>query len=101
MLLGLDCLLHEDGEIAVVGDPEAAGTRALLRRVHAAYLPGTALALLDPRDADARAAAEELVPLLRGKTLVAEREAVYLCRDYACAEPITDATALDAALAER
>ncbi|HMB70819.1 MAG TPA: thioredoxin domain-containing protein, partial [bacterium] len=97
LTLALDELLHEDGEVAVVGDPAAEGTVALLRAVHGTFLPGTAIALLDP--ADGGDAARE-VPLLEGKTLVDGDPAAYVCRDYACRAPVTTVDALMKALAE-
>ena len=39
LLLSLDLLVHEDGEIAFVGSPEAERTRDLIRPVHEAFLP--------------------------------------------------------------
>jgi uncharacterized protein YyaL (SSP411 family) len=96
LLLALDMMLHDDGEIAFVGDPGAEATRSLIRPVHAAFLPGTVLALLDPRDA-ARASA--MIPLLEGKTLVDGAEAAYVCRNFACRAPVTSASELEKALA--
>ena len=95
MMLALDERLHEDGEIAIVGRPGASGTWELLRAVHRAYLPGTAIALLDP---EAAGPEDEQLPLLRGKTLVGGAEAVYICRNYACQAPVTDGANLEAAL---
>jgi uncharacterized protein YyaL (SSP411 family) len=95
--LALDELLHEDGEVALVGDPDEAATRELARAVHRAFLPGTAIALLDP--AGGGDAARE-IPLLAGKTLVGGEAAAYVCRDYACREPVTSVAALEKELAE-
>ena len=91
-LLALDDLLHEDGEVAFVGDPVGAATLALIKPVHEAFLPGTVLALLDP---SAPASAAESIPLLTGKTLVDGREAAYVCRNFACQAPVTTADALE------
>ena len=73
-------------------------TRALIRPVHEAFLPGTVLALLDPASPRSAAAA---IPLLEGKTLVAGAEAAYVCRNFACQAPVTTADALEKALALR
>jgi uncharacterized protein YyaL (SSP411 family) len=97
-LLALDILLHQDGEVAFVGDPGEQATRALIKPVHEAFLPGTVLALLDPQ---ARARAEETIPLLAGKTLVDGDEAVYVCQNFACQAPVTTVDALEKALALR
>ncbi|MGQ0722621.1 MAG: thioredoxin domain-containing protein [Candidatus Eiseniibacteriota bacterium] len=97
LLLALDLLIHEDGEVAFVGSPADASTRALVRAAQRAFLPGTAFALLDPA---APAEAERMIPLLQGKTLVDGRPAAYVCRNYACRAPVTTEEALLAALAE-
>lgn len=58
------------------------------------YLPNRVLAHFDPD----RPEAVEL-PLLRGKALVRGQAALYICRNYACAAPVTDPSAATAALA--
>jgi uncharacterized protein YyaL (SSP411 family) len=95
--IAVDELIHEDGEVALVGDPEAADTRRLMGAVHRAFLPGTAIALLDPGGGDE---AERGIPLLEGKTLVGGAAAAYVCRDYACRAPVTTVDALKKELAE-
>ncbi len=98
-LLGaLDLLVHDDGEIAIAGDPAKAATRELVGVVHRAYRPGACVALRRPDGGDEEV---RLVPWLEGKTLVGGLEAVYLCRDYACEAPITDPRLLEDALAAR
>jgi uncharacterized protein YyaL (SSP411 family) len=56
------------------------------------------MALLDP---GAPGDAEQIVPLLQGKTLVNGRPAAYVCRNYACRAPVSTAEDLEKALAER
>jgi uncharacterized protein YyaL (SSP411 family) len=102
ILLVVDELLHQDGEIAIVGDPEAEATRELVHAIHALYLAGTALALRDPSageevDEDAG----RFIPLVRGKTLVNGAPAVYICQDFACRQPLTSAAEVGEALAQR
>jgi uncharacterized protein YyaL (SSP411 family) len=96
LLLVLDSLLHEDGEIAFVGAKGAEDTEKLVRPVHRAFLPGTVIALLDPEE---RAAAEEAIPLLRGKGLVDGAEAMYMCKNFACQAPVTAVTEVEQAIA--
>jgi uncharacterized protein YyaL (SSP411 family) len=98
LLLALDLLLHEDGEIAIVGDPEKESTKALLRSVNEAFLPATLLALRHP---NAGPEEEEMIPLLRGKTLVGGAEAAYVCENYACKAPVTTPAELEKMLASR
>ena len=60
LLCALDLYLNPGQEIAIVGDPAAADTRALLAEVRRRYLPNSVLALAAPGDA----AASALIPLL-------------------------------------
>jgi uncharacterized protein YyaL (SSP411 family) len=98
LLIALDERLHEDGEIAIVGPPGEESTRTLLRKIHSEYLPGVALALLDPEGNGAEV--ESRVPLLHGKTLVDGGPAVYVCRSYACRAPVTSVAGVERALSE-
>jgi uncharacterized protein YyaL (SSP411 family) len=74
---------HADGplEIAVVGDPASAETAALLARLRARYLPNRTLRVLAPADPAPRPAS------LQGKTAVAGRPTVYVCRQRTCSAP--------------
>jgi uncharacterized protein YyaL (SSP411 family) len=98
LLIGLDLLLHEDGEIAIVGDPKKKSTQELLKTVNAAFIPGMLLALRHP---GAGPEEENLIPLLKGKTLVGGAEAAYVCENYACQAPVTTPGDLEKALAAR
>ena len=98
LLIALDLLLHEDGEIAIVGDPKKESTQALLKTVNAAFIPGMLLALRHP---GAGPEEENLIPLLKGKTLVSGAEAAYVCENYACQAPVTTPADLEKALAAR
>jgi hypothetical protein len=97
LLLALDALIHEDGEIAFVGDPASERTRALVRPVLRAYLPGTVFALRAPDDEEA---ARE-IPLLEGKGPVDGAPAVYVCRNFACQAPVTSPEEVATAVAGR
>jgi uncharacterized protein YyaL (SSP411 family) len=98
LLIGLDLLLHEDGEIAIVGDPKKKTTQELLKTVNAAFIPGMMLALRHP---SAGPEEENLIPLLKGKTLVGGAEAAYVCENYSCKAPVTTPADLEKALAAR
>jgi hypothetical protein len=90
LLSALDMHLYPGQEIAIVGDPVSEDTRALLAEVRRRYLPAETLALLVPGDE----AAPALIRLLRDRGLVGGRAAAYVCRNYVCALPVTDAGAL-------
>ncbi|HET8656147.1 MAG TPA: thioredoxin domain-containing protein [Longimicrobiaceae bacterium] len=92
MLAALDWLLSDALEVAVVGEPAASGTRALLDVVRHRYLPNAVLALRDPAAPDEETAA--VIPLLAGRELVDGRPAAYVCERFACRRPVTAATEL-------
>jgi uncharacterized protein YyaL (SSP411 family) len=69
-------------EIAVLGDP--AGRQALLREVHSRCLPNKFIAQIDL----AKLKEVEDLPLFRGRTLLDGRPTVYVCRNFACRQPV-------------
>jgi uncharacterized protein len=79
-LSALDLHFSSPRELAVIGPPDSEVARA-------------ALASFDPNAVVAFGPADE-VPLLAGKGLVDGRPAVYVCENFACQAPITDAAQL-------
>ena len=75
-------------EIAIVGEAGAADTEALLGAVRDGYRPFQVVAL---GTGDGRPA---VVPLLEGRAPVDGRAAAYVCRDFTCRAPVTEAEAL-------
>jgi uncharacterized protein YyaL (SSP411 family) len=103
-------------EIAVVGNPQDARTRALHQTALHAATPGAVLALGDGTmpagsgaagsgaagsgAAGSKAAGSEAgVPLLAGRGLVNGAPAAYVCRQFTCQAPVTTPEQLRAALA--
>jgi hypothetical protein len=70
-------------EVAIVGDPEADDTRALLAVTRAAYRPNQVVAVA----ADPVASS---VPLLRDRKMLDGAATAYLCRGFACRRPTSD-----------
>jgi uncharacterized protein len=83
----VDLLVHGAVELAIVGDPSADDFRALTRAAAERYVPSLVLA-----GGSARAAAD--IPLLVDRTATGGRATAYVCRNYSCDAPVTDATAL-------
>jgi hypothetical protein len=92
-LIAQDYALSHPREIAIVGDPEAADTRALLDVCTNGYRPHQLLALGAP-DAE-----ESAIPLLQGRDQIEGQATAYVCVDFACRPPVTDLAALQALLA--
>jgi uncharacterized protein YyaL (SSP411 family) len=80
-------------ELAVVGRRGAQDREAIEFAIAECYLPNCVFAHFDPDQNDATD-----LSLLRGKTLVRGHAALYVCRNYVCAAPVTDAAAATAAL---
>ena len=77
-------------EVAIVGDPEAC--RPLVRAASRAYSPFRVLAVSpDP--------AVSAVPLLRDRFALRGRPTAFVCRDFACRQPVHEPEALEALLA--
>ena len=81
-------------EVALSGDPAAAGTRAMLGVLFGAYRPHQVVALAAPADVDAPSA----IPLLANRPQQDGRPTAYVCQGFACQAPVTDATSLAAQL---
>jgi uncharacterized protein len=77
-------------EVALVGDPSAADTRALLAVLRDGYRPHQVVALGDLSEGT------PVVPLLRYRTCVDGRATAYVCVKRVCQPPVTDPEALQA-----
>ena len=73
-------------EVALVGDPAAADTRALAEAVLRPFLPSRVV--LHRAPGEGAPAIDS--PLLAGRSLVGGRAAAYVCQNYTCRLPATD-----------
>jgi uncharacterized protein YyaL (SSP411 family) len=85
LLCAADFALDAPRELAIIGDPAGADTRALRRVAATRFLPNLVLAVAAPEQA-ARIAG----PLLEGRTRQGGRATAYLCERYACQAPVTE-----------
>jgi uncharacterized protein len=85
-----DFALSEVREVAIVGEPAAPDTRALLAEVRRRYRPNQVVALAPP--ANGSAGAE--VPLLADRPTVDGRATAYVCEHFTCLQPVTEPEAL-------
>src|SRR3712207_1545902 len=86
LLCALDLSISETREVAIVGDPEAPGTRTLLEAVYSSYLPNKVVAGRSPDDDEAGG----LIPLLAQRPAREGKATAYVCVHYACQTPTTD-----------
>jgi uncharacterized protein YyaL (SSP411 family) len=79
----------------VAGEPGEAGTLELLRVLHSRFLPNTISMLVSESSRSALAAAVPAVEEMRARD---GRAAAYVCEDFACELPVTEADAFAALL---
>jgi uncharacterized protein YyaL (SSP411 family) len=94
-LQALAYALSKSREIAIIGDPEAADTQALLNIVSDGYRPFQVVAQATPNRQGAQ------VPLLQDRALVDGQPAAYVCRGSTCQAPATEPDKLQAQLGPR
>ena len=84
MLCALDLYLRKPKEIVVIGNRKDANIAELINRIHSIYLPNKTLQLAGPDES-----LEKISPLLRGKTQLDGKPAVYVCQNFTCSAPVT------------
>ncbi|HEX3877022.1 MAG TPA: thioredoxin domain-containing protein [Bryobacteraceae bacterium] len=92
MLAACEFLLSHPRQVIVVGDSGAADTNELLRTLHAHFLPNQIALLIDSEET--RALLSRHIPEAASMQKVDKCAAAYVCRDYACQLPVTEAAQL-------
>src|SRR5437667_9839484 len=90
--VALDYSLSKPRQIVIAGRPDAAETKALLKEVHRHFLPKTILLLAD--GGEGQKFLGETNEAIRAMSPVDGKAAAYVCENFTCKAPITDATAL-------
>ncbi len=93
-LLDLDFLIGPAREVAIIGDPAAPETQALLGIVNHAFRPNLVLASAPTGDAHA----QETIPLLQERPQREGKATAYVCKNFTCQAPVTEPEALAAQL---
>jgi uncharacterized protein YyaL (SSP411 family)/aryl-alcohol dehydrogenase-like predicted oxidoreductase len=94
-LMVVDFLLGGPVELVLVGRAGDARLEALAADLGRRYLPNRIVAHRDPS-----AGPFPELPLLAGKEPVGGQAALYVCRNFTCLAPVTDAAEIERALAE-
>jgi len=89
MLTACEFYLGEPRQIIVAGPREAAGTRELLRAFHARFVANRIVLLVDSDET--RRALAAGIPAIEGMQPAGGRPAAYVCRNYTCQLPVTEA----------
>ena len=92
-LVALDSALADVIEVAVVGDPADAATRRLLGPLRSGFHPHVAVACAPDPEAS-------VVELLGSRFKLDGRPTAFVCRDFACRQPVVEPEALAAQLIE-
>jgi len=92
LLVAVDFLAAGPREIVIAGDPSGTAARAMIATVRRTFLPQRVVASAGP-GADAG-----LLPLVDGKAAGPTGARAFVCRNYACREPVETPEALGSAL---
>jgi uncharacterized protein YyaL (SSP411 family) len=87
----LDFALSPSKEFAILGDPRAADTRALLQVIQRRYLPNSVLACCAPEYTQA----VRTIPLLADRPLKDGKATAYVCQNFACQAPVNTPAELE------
>ncbi|PYI61815.1 MAG: thioredoxin domain-containing protein [Verrucomicrobia bacterium] len=89
MLVALDYSLSKPRQIVIAGKKDAPETKALLKEVHRHFLPKTILLLAD--GGEGQKYLGEKNEAIRAMSLVEGKPAAYVCENFTCKAPVTDA----------
>ena len=90
----LDFYVSLPREIVIVGPVDSDATQSMLREVNSRFMPNkVAVGMNDPANPPLKDS-----PLLEQRTMQDGQPTAYVCENYACQLPVTDATALAAQL---
>ena len=90
MICALDFYLQRPTEVVVLGDDRDEGTKRLLEVVNATWRSDVVLC----------GGASHRVPMLKNRTQIDGKATAYVCRNFVCSAPVTDAAALEKLLDE-
>ncbi|MGD0670247.1 MAG: thioredoxin domain-containing protein, partial [Bryobacteraceae bacterium] len=89
MLTACEFYLAEPRQIVIVGPRDAAGTRALLRAFHTRFVANRIVLLIDTEET--RRALVRGIPAIESMQPSGGRPSAYVCRNYTCQLPVTEA----------
>jgi uncharacterized protein YyaL (SSP411 family) len=92
MLAAVDFMLDKPRQIVIAGKPDAADTKAMLREVHARYLPNKIVLAADSAGGQQFLASK--MEFIKTIAPIGGKAAAYVCENYACQLPTNDLAAL-------
>jgi uncharacterized protein YyaL (SSP411 family) len=92
MLVALDFSSSKPRQIVIAGQKNAPGTKALVTELHRHFLPNAILILAD--GAEGQKYLGERNEAIRAMSMVNGKPAAYVCENFTCKAPVTDARQL-------
>jgi uncharacterized protein YyaL (SSP411 family) len=92
-LVALDFMFGPTQEIVIAGDPSLETTRAMVKAVRKSFMPNK-IVLLYPDGPDGQRL-EVISPFVKNMYPIKNKSTAYVCQQYACKTPITDAAQLE------
>ena len=89
MISALEMASHGTAEVIIAGDPETEDTKQMLRILQTSCSPSVSVLPVNPDRPDH--AVFKLIPSAQEFTVMDGRATAYVCRNYACQAPTTDA----------
>ena len=90
-LSALDFIVGPAVEVVLVGGKESADTRAMLNKLNKAFIPNKVVLLKDEEDLEEAEKLQKLSPFTANQKSLQGKTTAYVCRNFACRTPITDA----------
>jgi uncharacterized protein len=97
MLVALDYSLGKPRQIVIAGEADKTDTKKLLNEVRGHYLPSATLVLAD--QSEGQKYLGEKLEAIRAMKKVDKKAAAYVCENFTCKAPVTDASKLRKLLA--
>ena len=95
MMAALSTYHAKVAQVVIIGLPDDEGTKELRRELASKYDPFAVVVQVEPGERQSELA--RMLPFVAAMDMRSERATAYVCHDFTCAEPVTDA----AGLAER
>ena len=92
MLVALDYSLSKPRQIVIAGEKDVPGTSVLLKEVRRHFLPHTTVILADANEGQKYLG--EKNEAIRAMSSVDGKPAAYVCENFTCKAPVTEAKAL-------
>jgi uncharacterized protein YyaL (SSP411 family) len=92
MLAAVDFMLDKPKQVVIAGKPDAADTKAMLREVHARYLPNKVVLAADRAEGQQFLASK--MEFIKTITPIGGKATAYVCENYACQLPTNELAAL-------